>query len=154
MNSNTASAPQFVWVSTSAPYDGNVANIAVYLQDGIIRPTNSYDLHNSLAKNICNQAINAKPNSFISRIEILQAKNEASRLFPADYMLAKVDKAIKDHTGFADMADLLRAKGNYRPTLYTNAAPDSSTRNALRLIADYYDACMEQIGDSRRAYRV
>lgn len=108
---------------------------------------------NTLAYNICASTMNHIDYTFISPIEVLQAQKEASQLFPADYMLAKVDKLVRKHSAFESMADLLSARC-YRPTLYCNAASSADTRKALRLIADYYDTCMEQMGDSRRAYRV
>ena len=158
MNTITSnqSASQFSWAvgaMVGQPYNGNAANIQVYLLDGTIVVSKDYQFKNSLAANICEIAVNAKADSFISKVEIMTAQNECSRLFPADYMLAKVDKLVRKHSCFDSMADMLAAP-NYRPTLYCSASTRVSDRQELKLIADYYDACMEQLGDSRRAYRV
>jgi hypothetical protein len=108
----------------------------------------------SLQYNICAATLNHIDYTFITPIEVLQAQNEASKLFPADYMLAKIDKLVRKHSCFGSMLDLMQARGKYRPTLYCYAAGTAKDRQELKLIADYYDACMEQVGDDRRAYRV
>lgn len=137
----------YIWANTGKPYDGNKANITAYLLEGIIKAVSA-----NLTYNICAATLNHIDYTFISRMEVLQARNEASRLFPADYMLAKVDKLVRKHTAFDSMLDMMNAKGGYRPTLCTSRRHKYYAE--LRFIADYYDACMAQIGDDRRAYRI
>lgn len=61
--------------------------------------------------------------------------------------LAALDAAVRKHTGFAGLADMVYDPGGvsgYRPSLYGAKVSD---------IADAYDKAQEARGDARRAYR-
>jgi len=106
--------------------------------------------------NILNQQIKIA-NAILTNSNIFTRKEQLKLIaeIPADIRLtARVDRLVRKYTCFDGISNLLAAKGNYRPTLYTNAASRVQDREELKLIADYYDACMAQNGDSRRAYRV
>ena len=91
-------------------------------------------------------------NPFISFSESMAFIRETKQFNGANYQLARIDKLVRKHSAFESMQDLLSAP-NYRPTLYCNAAK-LAVRPELKEIADYYDACMEQLGATRRAYRI
>ena len=59
---------------------------------------------------------------------------------------ATLDHICRTRTGFTSFADLLQSHPSYRPSI-EQAAPEMVT------LADAYDAAMEGMGDSRRAYR-
>jgi hypothetical protein len=58
----------------------------------------------------------------------------------------QLDQICREETGFASFADLLNAKGSYRPSI------DQSNAR-LVILADAFDLHMIQIDDERRAYR-
>ena len=60
---------------------------------------------------------------------------------------ARANELTQRWTAFADLAEMLDAKGGYRPSIHT--------RHNAQLIelANYYDAAQAERGDKRRAYR-
>lgn len=62
----------------------------------------------------------------------------------------ELDNLIRSLTGFTSFADLLNAKGSYRPSVNVTC-PEYGAR--FTIIADAFDAEMETRGDDRRAYR-
>lgn len=58
----------------------------------------------------------------------------------------KIDSIVQRYTCFEGLNDMIAAKGSYRPSL------DVRLPTMARL-ADAYDQAMEELGDSRRAYR-
>lgn len=62
------------------------------------------------------------------------------------YSDAGIDFLIRTTTAFRSMADLLNAKGSYRPSL-------DCSDPVMMAIADRYDRLQEFRGDHRRAYR-
>ena len=56
------------------------------------------------------------------------------------------DVLTRHYTAFQDFADLLAAKGSYRPTM-------DMRQKDLQWLADYYDKAQKKCGDPRRVYR-
>jgi len=65
--------------------------------------------------------------------------------------LEELDRITAQRTAFATFNDLLNARGNYRPSLWTNG--DRPECRELALLADAYDAAQEARGDQRRVFR-
>jgi hypothetical protein len=69
-----------------------------------------------------------------------------------------LDALVVKNTAFTSFADMLNTSPNYRPTIYTSVqkrqtASEARRRTENKVIADAYDAAMEMLNDSRRAYR-
>lgn len=109
-------------------------------------------LNYKIAAIAVNAANESKSNPFISFSESMAFIRETKQLNGADYQLARIDKLVRKHSAFDSMHDLLSAP-NYRPTLYCTVSK-LAHRPELKEIADYYDSCMEQLGDTRKVYRV
>lgn len=65
---------------------------------------------------------------------------------------ADLDAMVRKHSAFWDFADLVVARGGYRPSLYLGGKPMVSMAELLRIDLAY-DAHMGDIGDPRRVYR-
>lgn len=63
-----------------------------------------------------------------------------------------LDQLVREHTAFESFDDLLNASGGYRPSLRCGVGI-SRFENELTIIADAYDKCQADRGDSRRAFR-
>ena len=81
------------------------------------------------------------------------------RVIPKAVLLtARVELALREQTAFRDVAELVasitREGYHYRPTLYTSsrAQPCLRTRQANKLIRDYYNAVAASLGSDKRAY--
>lgn len=92
-------------------------------------------------------------NNLFTKADYLKMVNE----IPESVRLEiKADRLVRKHTAFNSMQDMVRSsiEYNYRPTLYCYAARSAQDRLDLKFIANYFDACMAGMGNSKRAYRV
>lgn len=64
----------------------------------------------------------------------------------AGYNLSDIDRIVRAETAFLGFADMLGAKGNYRPSISVD------TEDRARL-ANAYDATQVALNDNRRAFR-
>lgn len=62
------------------------------------------------------------------------------------FSLEDIDAIVRRRTAFAGINALLRAKGNYRPSL-------DMRDPEMAALAEFYDSAMAKRGDERRAYR-
>jgi len=58
-----------------------------------------------------------------------------------------LDSITQKYTAFKNFKSLLNAKGGYRPAISMSLHPD------LKKLADAYDECQGERGDSRRSVR-
>ncbi|MHB1100239.1 MAG: hypothetical protein ACYCZR_11860 [Burkholderiales bacterium] len=65
----------------------------------------------------------------------------------------RADYLTRTLSAFDSFYDLINAKGNYRPTLYTGTECPSQQSILAKELADLYDKTMEEAGDSRRVFR-
>ena len=64
-----------------------------------------------------------------------------------------IDRLVMKYTDFESMADLLNAKGVYRPAVYLRSG-ERWMRHEVNFIADEYNRRQEARGDPRRAFRL
>ena len=92
----------------------------------------------------CANAVVNNANLFTKREQLVMI-NE----IPIDIRLtARIDRLVRRLGCFDGVLDFIDVDTSYRPTIDCRLGAD------YRLMADYYDACMAQLGSDKRAYRI
>lgn len=105
----------------------------------------------AIARPECTKAVAAIERDRRARV------SQALDLLTETGALAGLDTLTRLLSACEDFRDLLRAKGDYRPTIYTKPrsgrAADVALAAQMKVLADSYDGFQAALGDPRRAFR-